>query len=158
MEFDKINKWISVLANIGVLAGIVFLALEINQNTASLRSTAYQNRTEALFDQYNMITSSDELMTGLAKMEWNTNFLNPDPSLVSSLTPEENIAVTAYFRVNWFRFDNLYFQYLEGALDTDYFQSTVVQALPGYIPWFEIFNVPMARDRAQEILDSNVPN
>lgn len=32
MNYDNLNKWLAVLANIGVLAGIVFLSLEIDQS------------------------------------------------------------------------------------------------------------------------------
>lgn len=33
MNLDNINKWLSFAANIGVIIGIFFLALELNQNT-----------------------------------------------------------------------------------------------------------------------------
>jgi hypothetical protein len=32
MEFDRLNKWLTLIANFGVIAGIVFLALEIQQS------------------------------------------------------------------------------------------------------------------------------
>ena len=34
---DKLNQWLAVLANIGVVVGIIFLALEIRTNTATNR-------------------------------------------------------------------------------------------------------------------------
>lgn len=36
MKFDKLNSWLSLAANFGVVAGIVFLAIEIRQNQTSL--------------------------------------------------------------------------------------------------------------------------
>jgi hypothetical protein len=36
MDFDKLNKWLTLLANFGVVAGIVFLAVEIRQNQTLL--------------------------------------------------------------------------------------------------------------------------
>ena len=33
MDTDKANKWLSLVANLGVLAGLVFVAIELNQNT-----------------------------------------------------------------------------------------------------------------------------
>ena len=40
MDTDKLNKWLSLSANVGVLVGIVFLAVEIRQNSkAQIRST-----------------------------------------------------------------------------------------------------------------------
>ena len=36
MNLDNLNKWLTLLANIGVVAGIVFLAIEVRQNQISL--------------------------------------------------------------------------------------------------------------------------
>jgi len=37
MDFHKWNEWFSLVANVGVIVGIIFLALEIRANTASNR-------------------------------------------------------------------------------------------------------------------------
>ena len=42
MDTEKVNHWLTLGANVGVLVGIVFLAVEIRQNTASNQSAAYQ--------------------------------------------------------------------------------------------------------------------
>jgi len=36
MDLDKINKWLTLVANFGVVAGIFFLAIEVRQNQAGL--------------------------------------------------------------------------------------------------------------------------
>jgi hypothetical protein len=33
MPFDKLNQWLMLATNLGVIAGIAFLAVEISQNT-----------------------------------------------------------------------------------------------------------------------------
>jgi hypothetical protein len=40
MDGDKLNRWLTLLANIAVVAGIVFLGLEINQNNIAIRAQA----------------------------------------------------------------------------------------------------------------------
>ena len=42
MNSDKLNTWLAVLANIGVLAGVVFLAMEIRQNTSTVQIGNFQ--------------------------------------------------------------------------------------------------------------------
>jgi hypothetical protein len=37
MKMDKLNQWLAVLANFGVVVGIIFLAMEIRTNTATNR-------------------------------------------------------------------------------------------------------------------------
>lgn len=43
MDSDRLNKWLTLAANIGVIAGIVFLAIEIRQNSDAVRA---QTRTQ----------------------------------------------------------------------------------------------------------------
>ena len=42
MSPDNLNKWLALVANIGVLIGVFFLAIELNQNTNISRSDSYQ--------------------------------------------------------------------------------------------------------------------
>ena len=37
MKLDKLNSWLTLLANLGVILGIIFLALEVRQNEETLR-------------------------------------------------------------------------------------------------------------------------
>jgi hypothetical protein len=36
MKLDSLNRWLMLVANVGVMAGVVFLAVEIGQNQAAL--------------------------------------------------------------------------------------------------------------------------
>ena len=46
VDSEKINRWLTLLANIGVVAGIVFLAIEIRQNQAILEESNQYNFLE----------------------------------------------------------------------------------------------------------------
>ncbi len=45
LDLDKGNKWLTLVANIAILGGLVFLVLEIQQNTNAVRSAAVQEAT-----------------------------------------------------------------------------------------------------------------
>ena len=45
---DRLNSWLTLIANIGVLGGFLFVAYEIQQNTAQLRAEASYSINEAL--------------------------------------------------------------------------------------------------------------
>ena len=47
MDLDRLNRWLTLLANFGVVAGIIFLAVEIRQNQVLLE----QNNQNMLRDQ-----------------------------------------------------------------------------------------------------------
>ena len=42
MNSSKINDWLTLIANVAVVGGIVFLAIEISQNNELLRSESRQ--------------------------------------------------------------------------------------------------------------------
>jgi hypothetical protein len=47
---ERLNQWLSLLTNVGVLLSIVFLAVELNQNSEQLKLNSYQISTERYAD------------------------------------------------------------------------------------------------------------
>ena len=47
MQLERLNQWLVLLANFGVVAGIIFLGLEIQQNSAISMSQVYQARLDS---------------------------------------------------------------------------------------------------------------
>jgi hypothetical protein len=45
---ESLNWWLTLLANLGVLGGLVFVGFEIRQNTAQLRAEGSRSLTEAV--------------------------------------------------------------------------------------------------------------
>ena len=48
MDARKLNRWLGVATNIGVIIGLVFLAIEIHQNSEMLKLTSSRESTAAL--------------------------------------------------------------------------------------------------------------
>ena len=48
MRTKKINSWIALVANLGVVAGLVFVGYEVQQNTTQIRADASYSVNEAL--------------------------------------------------------------------------------------------------------------
>lgn len=42
MKLDKLNSWLTLTANLGVIASMLFIGLEIRQNTIQAQAAAYQ--------------------------------------------------------------------------------------------------------------------
>lgn len=61
MKVDKINQGLSLLANFGVIAGLIFLAFEIRQNTTAVQATAIQESTNVARQQLLMYATDTEL-------------------------------------------------------------------------------------------------
>ncbi len=43
MNSEKLGNWLQIVGNLGILAGLILVAVEINQNTASVQGSAYQD-------------------------------------------------------------------------------------------------------------------
>ena len=64
MNASKLNEWLALAGNAGVIAGIVFLAAEISQNTEMMQSQTRDAMTEKQMDWY-MAIGTNEFATGL---------------------------------------------------------------------------------------------
>ena len=111
METDRVNRWLTLGANFGVVIGIALLILEINQNTEMMRAQMTQARAENLLDRYRDEIHSDYWAEILAKRRQAISI----DEWVGSLTPAEYERVWTYQLFQWNRLQAQYSQYRSGA-------------------------------------------
>ena len=112
MNADKINKWLALIANVAVVAGIVFLALELNQNSRMMKTQTRNAITESILNfQFNAETSG---LRGVAAKANND---------MSSLTPEEAGKVAQLYVSNLRLWENIHYQYRNGVFEEDEFAA-----------------------------------
>lgn len=107
MNMERLNRWLALVANIGVVAGIVFLGFEIQQNTAATHSSTVQSVT-------------DISTTGLREYAANANLARirmKGDFEYSSLSELEEFQYFAHNRGYWLHFQNVYFQIGLGAIE-----------------------------------------
>lgn len=104
MKISEINDWLSLLANIGVLAGIFFLAIEIQQNTQMIESQTRNSITE------NIVASS----IPAASNEYSANVLLR--GFRGEIEPQTGESITwVLFSQSIFRnWENEWYQYRSG--------------------------------------------
>jgi hypothetical protein len=61
MNFDKLNNWLSLLANVGVVVGIIFLAIEVRTNTSTNRIAILQNYSNNWMHIHAQLAENKEL-------------------------------------------------------------------------------------------------
>jgi len=112
MKKIDVGQAVNTLANIGVIVGIVFLVIEINQNTRMMETQSYQARTEMA-------------MSGAAAI-YNSEFL---PEIMFALEQGQPLDGPQQVRFrHWLRSfhrlqDNLYRQYRDSLLDEEILRS-----------------------------------
>jgi len=107
LNFERVNHWLTLIANFGVLAGIVFLALEIRQNTAATYSATVQSITDSSITGLREFASNSE--AALIRMKGDFEH--------SSLSELESFQYWSLNRGYWISFQNVYFQIGLGALE-----------------------------------------
>ena len=67
MNVDRLNRLLGLFANFGVLAGIIFLAFELNQNTVATRLEAASNFNASFSEIELLIAGNPEFSELLTK-------------------------------------------------------------------------------------------
>lgn len=103
MKSSRVNEWLTLIANIAVVGGIIFLAIEVRQNNELLRSESRQT----------LVTND------LASLE--ANFQNADvfAKLIaeSEMSAEDQLRLSFMFALDLRNREFEYFQYINGLLD-----------------------------------------
>jgi hypothetical protein len=110
MSSGKVNQWLTLGANVGVLIGIILILIELDQNADLMRAQMTQARADNLLARYDNLVHSDHWPKISAKRRAASSLLE----WLDSLSPEERERVLfTYFReVNDIR--NQFYQYQEG--------------------------------------------
>lgn len=114
MKLDKVNQWLTLLANFGVLLGIFALVLELDQSSKLAAVNAYQTRNSELQTMQVQLALSPELLQVLAKYS---------SEGIDSLDPIEFRQVRSFNTSIILRMESQYFQYLNGFLEEEVVES-----------------------------------
>jgi hypothetical protein len=80
---DRVNSWLSLIASVGILAGLVLVAIELNQNTDQLRLQLVFQTTQKLFENNRDLLGENPTRT-IAKSITNPEDLTYDEFLIAS--------------------------------------------------------------------------
>jgi hypothetical protein len=115
MNTDKLNRSLALLANIGVIAGIVFLAVEIRQNTEMLRSQTRDSITEKQLALFGWMATSTE--NSRIRAQGNRSELDPD----SPEAAQYDWMIAGTLRL-W---ENEWYQYQRGLFEPEEFEPRI---------------------------------
>ena len=97
---EKLNQWLTLAANFGVIAGLIFLGLEIQQNTISTRMAARENATQGHIDYLGYLLDDTVLARANEKLS------NNQP--VDDL---EDNQMRIFLQMRWRHYERVYYQY-----------------------------------------------
>jgi hypothetical protein len=142
VDWDRVNRWLTLGANLGVLVGIVLILMELNQNADLWRAQISQSRVDSVLERYADQMHSDYWPPIAAKRQ---NAGSPE-KWVETLTDEEWQRVRYYVLIEINDLLNQFYQYQQGWLDPSIWQSStrgqIVRVLP-LIPHFFPQGMPL---------------
>ena len=133
MNTEKLQSWISLAANIGVVIGLILLLVELNQTNKQAASTAYQARITEIDNSITEFATSDYLPDIYVKL---------DQGSLSDLTPSEYLRVSQWETARYMRLQGQFYQYQQGYLDEVSYQALLRQAAR-YMPLLKELNIFM---------------
>jgi len=123
MNSDRLNRWLTLVANIGVVTGLVLLIVELNQNSALVRAQIHQARSDNYVSMSVDMADSEFLMPAFLKFSEAGGWKNP--SALDSLDPLEAARIRRYAQGRLAGYDNLFYQFRQGYLDEAFYRSRV---------------------------------
>lgn len=117
MDLEKTSQWLTIVTNIGVIAGIGLLIYELNQNAALMRAEMHAVRAEAKTERQMFLANSGDIAGIAAKMFAAGYPGNPDG--VTILTPEERFRFSVFMNGYKEAVQNWHFQCQQELLDDE---------------------------------------
>ena len=108
---SKAIDWMNLSASIAVILGIVFLWLEIRQNTDMMRSQTRDSISEKQMMFSEWVATEIDLADTIAKV-----------NMGETLTPGESVQHAYFLAGVWREWENSFYQFQQGLFDRDEFE------------------------------------
>ena len=118
MNFDRVNQWLSLVANLGVVAGFVMVAFQLQQNTEAVRLQA-----DAVSSGANVAAESAFMGENVAEA-YAVAWQSPE-----QLTDAQMLQVSGYLNTSLASVQYIYQQYVRGVLSDDEWAAAQVFAV-----------------------------
>jgi hypothetical protein len=124
MNTEKLNHWLSLTANIGVLIGIIFLAIEIGQTNQLMEAEARYNQLTGVQETYTLLIENPDFAETFAKAVPSAPPTQGDYSSFN-LTYRELFQMTSYMRMIFNRWQWEFNESVEPDLPVEYWKRVL---------------------------------
>ena len=139
MNADRVNRWLTLGANTGVLIGIILLLVELDQNRDLVQAQIHQGRSDTWVAN-RFARADSEFVAPIIEKIYAAGWPD-DMSATDGLTPIELRRLHDVFSAFAGDYDNLYYQYEQGYLDEEFFRHRIEPSIRTMAPWWEKFEI-----------------
>ena len=133
MQIEKLNSWLALVANFGVILGLIFLGIEISQSNRITVAATYQARISEIEASYQNSALSDYLPAIYDKIQTEG---------VESISSIELRRVRDWEDARIYRMQGQYYQYQQGFLGENSYQD-LVRGGKAFLPRWESFGIDL---------------
>ena len=133
MTLETLYYLSQIVAVVGIFASLIFVGLQVRQNTKAIRATSHHAITDS-FNAINNLILSDPKVARIMRL-----------TMAGSEEMDEDERVSANYMLlaNMRIFETLYYQYKNGTLDKKLFDAELkslkwVVTLPGFLAWWPV--------------------
>jgi len=132
MKSERLNWFLTVGANVGVILGLVFLAIQIYQSTLATQATLHLDLVSYGRENAELLASDDELAEIVVRGQL-------DPEALSPVERERFLIFTTWRMTVW---ETAFLNWDTGVIDDrfwdqfDAWYSAIVRSAPGYRIWW----------------------
>ena len=131
MNREEINDWLSLAANLGVILGLIFLGVQINQSNKITAAATYQARITEIETSFQNAALSDYLPIIYDKLEKDG---------IDSLNSVEIRRIRDWETARIYRMQGQHYQYQQGFLD-DSSYTDLVNGARSLLPLWDSLDV-----------------
>jgi len=152
MNWQAIGAIADIVGATAVLATLIYLALQIRQNSRSInqqndmaRAQTIQARADSVTQLIALIVNSEKMVAVFAKVMADKELAPAD------LDPIERIRAHSFLTALRSNFENTYLQHQEGFLPDDFYQEVAVKLFSAYGQALLNFNLPLTKGFRAEL-------
>ncbi len=125
MESNRLNRWLTLGANIGVLVGIILLIVELGQNRDMMRAEIRNELARSLSDFLPSVVNDREFADALVRA-----------GAGEPLTATEELQINAWYDLVFGYWQNVHYQYRQDLYDESEFSrhTDAISAVLGENP------------------------
>ncbi len=124
MHIDRINTWLTLFGNAGIIISIIFLAYQISEANRVSNAQAFQTRAQMGAEITWTLADSEHIGPVMEKVY---GVGAPNPDLIDELSPVERWRLLLFERAAVTLYENNLYQCEEGFLDLEF--CTAVMAI-----------------------------
>ncbi len=160
LNWDAIGAIAEMFGAAGVIPSLIYLASQVRQSTRQSFAASYQSRAESsghIFGELSMSNGLPEIFLKARSLG-----LPGDSAKLCELTPIEVAKLRSYYTAVANHTDNMYFQFEQGLIPTDYYEEVFIPAMTNFVRWWQLLGLLdqgiFKRSKFSELITSCLAN